>query len=148
MRQRAPRRRVEEARLLVRIVAEDAAELGRHGGRALLAHAAHRHAGVLGLEHHRDSARLERLLDRFDDLGRQRLLRLQAAGEGVDDPRELRQADDAAAAGNSRYAPCRRTARCGVRNAKRRRYRAPVRGPDSPTRRGTRASAACAASSR
>src|ERR1043166_130127 len=45
----------DEAHLLLRIVAEQAGELGGDGERARLLDAAHRHAGVLGLEHDGDA---------------------------------------------------------------------------------------------
>ena len=57
-------------------------------------HAAQRHALMLGLDHHGDAARLQRLVDCGDDVAGQPLLRLQAAGEDLDDAGELRQADD------------------------------------------------------
>ena len=62
---------------------------------ALLLHAAHGHAHVLGLDDHGDAARLQGLVDGADDLGRHGLLRLQAAGEDVDHAGELGQADHA-----------------------------------------------------
>ncbi len=74
---------------------EQAGELGREVDRAGLGDAAHRHAGVLGLEHHGDAARLEDLLDRGRDLRGQVLLRLQAPRIDVDQPRDLGQAHHA-----------------------------------------------------
>ena len=71
----------QEADLLGRIVLEEAGELGRQGRGALLLHAAHRHAQMLGLEHHGDAARLQDLVDRLGDLRRHGLLGLQAAGK-------------------------------------------------------------------
>src|SRR5688500_5802632 len=59
----------QETKLLVRIVADRAAELGGHRQRAGLFDAAQRHAGVLGLDHHRDAARLEDFFHRGGDLG-------------------------------------------------------------------------------
>ena len=49
--------------------------------RAMLGDAAHRHAGMLRLDHHRNAAGLEDLVDRGGDLGGEMLLGLQAAGE-------------------------------------------------------------------
>src|SRR4051812_39335339 len=47
----------QETRLLRRIVAEHAGEAAGEGHRAMLGDAAHRHAGMLRLEHHRNAAR-------------------------------------------------------------------------------------------
>ena len=90
-----PAHQRDEAHLLLRIVAEQAGELRGDGERAGLLHAAHRHAGVLGLDHHGDAARLQDLVDRGRDLRGQVLLRLQAPRVDVDQPRDLGQADDA-----------------------------------------------------
>ena len=57
---------------------------------------AHRHAQMLGLDHHEDTSGLERPLDRVGDLGREPLLHLWTLREHVDDPGDLRQAGDAA----------------------------------------------------
>ena len=76
-----------------RIVAEQAGEPGRQRGRAFLADAPHRHACMLRLDHHRNAARLQGLLDRVDDLRGQMLLGLQPAGEHIDQPRQLREPD-------------------------------------------------------
>ena len=131
---------IDEAGLLVRIVAENAGELRRDGRDAVLAHAAHRHAGVLGLDHHRDPARGERILDRLaicaDNASwvcrrRANMSTMRASFERPTTPR----------AGNSRYGPCRRTARYGARNAKRTRCRAPSRDRCSRTPHETRATA-------
>src|SRR5215470_9371410 len=54
----------DEAHLLVRVLAERAAELGGDGERAGLLDPAQRHAHVLGFKQHGDTARLEDLLDR------------------------------------------------------------------------------------
>ncbi len=62
----------------------------------LLLDAAHHHAQVLRLDHHRHAQRLERLLDAVADLDRQPLLHLQPARIGIDHARDLRQADDLA----------------------------------------------------
>ena len=56
---------------------------------------AHRHAEVLGLDHHERAAGLEHVDDRVGDLGREPFLHLRALGEAVDEARELRQAGDA-----------------------------------------------------
>ena len=66
----------------------------RHRRRTGLVDAADRHAHVLGLDHHRDAARLEDLFDRGGDLRGEMLLRLQAVRIDIDQPRQLRQADD------------------------------------------------------
>ena len=55
---------------------------------------AQRHALVLGLDHHGDPARFQRLVDRRDDLAGQAFLGLEAAGEDVDDAGELREPND------------------------------------------------------
>ena len=60
----------------------------------LLFHAAHHHAQVLGFADHSDSGWLDCVLDCFRHLLRETFLDLQAAGENVDDPRRLAQADD------------------------------------------------------
>src|SRR6202043_362662 len=58
----APAHQCDEPHLLAGIVAEQAGELARHRLGTRLFDAAQRHAGVLGLEHDRDSARLEHLV--------------------------------------------------------------------------------------
>ncbi len=80
-----------------RVFAEAAADGGGDGDGAGLLDAAHGHAGVLGLhdDHHADG--LEAVEERVGDLGGQALLHLQAAREGLDEARELRQPDDAPA---------------------------------------------------
>src|SRR5262249_40627475 len=83
---------LEEAHLLVGIVAEDAAKLRRYRRDALLLHAPHGHAHMLRLDHDRDAARLQVLVDRRQDLRGQMLLRLQTARIHVDDARDLREA--------------------------------------------------------
>src|SRR5882724_9762982 len=80
----------QEAMLLIRIVAEQPGEARRDRSRAILANAAYRHAGVLGLNQHGHTARLEHGVDRTRDLRREMLLRLQPVGENIDQARELR----------------------------------------------------------
>ncbi|CEI19623.1 hypothetical protein PAMH19_5013 [Pseudomonas aeruginosa] len=75
------------------VVAEFAEHHRSDHGRVLLFHAAHHHAHVLGLDHHRDAEGAGDLLDRLGDLPAHVLLDLQAAGVHVDDPRDLRQAE-------------------------------------------------------
>src|SRR5436190_11409335 len=76
------------------------AELPAYGGRdrpgPLLAHAADRHAQVLGLDDDDDAARLQPVLECIRHLARQSFLHLWPAREQVDQPRELRQAGDLA----------------------------------------------------
>jgi len=62
-----------------------------------LMHAARRHALVRRLDDDRDALRLQHLLQRVRDLHRHLLLDLQALRIDVDEPRELRDADDAMA---------------------------------------------------
>ena len=62
----------------------------------MLSYTACRHAAMAGLDHHGDTARAERRLQRGGDLTGQPLLQLQPPGEGVDQPRQFRNADDAA----------------------------------------------------
>src|SRR5947209_4406367 len=78
-----------------RVFAEAAAYGRGDGDRAGLLHAANGHAGVLGLhdDHHAD--RLESVEERVGNLGGQALLNLQAPRESLDQPRQLRQPDDA-----------------------------------------------------
>ena len=61
---------------------------------AELLDAAERHAEMLGLEHDADAARSELVLQPVRDLDGHALLDLQVAGEQLDDPAELAQADD------------------------------------------------------
>src|SRR5659263_492449 len=68
----------------------------RHGARAGLVHAAHRHAQVLALDDDDDPARLEELDQGVRDLAREPLLHLGAPGEDIDEPCELAQPRDAA----------------------------------------------------
>src|SRR5947208_7514818 len=81
-----------EARLLRRIVAEHAGVAAGEGHRAMLGDAAHRHAGMLGLDHHGNAAGFEDLVDRGRDLRGEMLLGLQPPREDVGQPRQLRQA--------------------------------------------------------
>src|SRR3954469_25295793 len=53
-----------ETHLFVRIVTERAGEMRGHRQRAGFLDAAQRHAHVLGLNHHRHTARLQNLIDR------------------------------------------------------------------------------------
>ena len=77
---------------------------------ARLAHAARRHALVLGLDQHGHAARAQRRLDGIGDLGRHGLLRLQALGEDLHHAGDLGDADDAAVGqvGDVRHAQERR----------------------------------------
>ena len=110
---------------------------GRRGDRqrARLAHPPHRHAQMLGLDHHEHAARLERLDERVGDLGGQPLLHLRPLREAVDDPGELRQARDAAVvAGDVRdVRPPVERQRGDARRSSTARCRAP-----GPSRRGRR----------
>ena len=101
---------LEKAVAIARIALEYAAEARRHSRDAMLAHTAHRHALVLGFDQDCDAARRQNRLDGAGDLCRQLLLRLQAAGEDLDDAGELRQADHAVArqVGDMRHADERR----------------------------------------
>src|SRR6185437_8687253 len=54
-----PAQHRHKAHLLVRVVAECAGELCRHGQCARLLHPAQRHAHMLGLDHYRHAARLQ-----------------------------------------------------------------------------------------
>ena len=84
-----------EAHLVFAAVAERSQKPRRHGRDARLGDAADRHAGVLGLEQHRDAARLEHFIDGDRDLRGQMLLRLQPARIDVDEAGEFRQTDHA-----------------------------------------------------
>src|SRR4029453_10323816 len=64
--------------------------------RVLLLHAAHQHTQVDRFHPPRHTARLERLVQRAGDLGRQPLLHLQTPTEHLDEPRNLGEADDLA----------------------------------------------------
>jgi hypothetical protein len=67
-----------------------------HHAAAMGADAARRHAAMLGVEHHGNTARMKRARDRHGDVTGQALLDLQAAGAGIDQPGQLRDADHAA----------------------------------------------------
>src|SRR5260221_5474978 len=69
----------QETGLLRRIVAEHAGEAAGERHRAMLGDAAHRHAGMLRLDHHCNAARLKNFVDRGRDLCGQMLLGLQTA---------------------------------------------------------------------
>ena len=78
-------------------VAEQAPHRRGDRGRARLADAPHRHAQVLGLDHHQHAPGLRALRSmRVGDLGGEPLLHLRALGVAVDQPGQLRQAGDAA----------------------------------------------------
>src|SRR5580700_1735889 len=59
-----PSQHGQETRLFRRIVAEHAGETAGERHRAMLGDAAHRHAGMLRLEHHCNAAGFENLVDR------------------------------------------------------------------------------------
>src|SRR5207302_7533034 len=80
----------QEARLLRRIVAEHAGVAAGEGHRTVLGDAAHRHAGMLRLDHDRNAAGLEHLVDGSCDLRGEMFLRLQAAREDIGEARKLR----------------------------------------------------------
>ncbi len=61
----------------------------------MLFDAPHRHAHVLGFEHHGGAARIDGLVDGLDDLGCQVFLGLQPLGEHVGDARQLGEAHNA-----------------------------------------------------
>src|ERR1700716_308999 len=81
----------QETRLFRRIVAEHAGKAAGECHRAMLGDAAHRHAGMLRLDHHCNAAGFENLVDCRRDLGCEMLLRLQAAREDIGETRQLRQ---------------------------------------------------------
>ena len=76
------------------ILAHEAVQRRRDRPRAGLLDTAQRHAEVLRLEHDADAARRQMRLQPVGDLLRQALLHLQVAREQVDDPGQLRKADD------------------------------------------------------
>ncbi len=82
---------------MIGIVPKRAEHSACHQIRAGLVHAASRHAEVFGLEHHGNAFRIQDFLNRVGDLGRHLFLNLEALGVSIDNPRELRDADDAAA---------------------------------------------------
>src|ERR1700683_3386621 len=81
--------------LIFGAVAERAEKPRGHGRDARLADAANRHAGVLGLDQHGDTVRLEDVLDGRGHLRGELLLGLQPARIDVDQAGEFRQADHA-----------------------------------------------------
>src|SRR5204862_4114429 len=72
-----------ETRLFRRIVAEHAGKAAGERRRAMLGDAAHRHAGMLRLDHHGNAAGFQDFVDRCCDLCGQMLLGLQAAREDI-----------------------------------------------------------------
>src|SRR6185312_13307293 len=78
-----------------RVVAEHAKHLAGDHGHATLVHAARGHALVRGVDDDGDAGRLQVVLDALRDLRGQRLLHLQALGIGLDDTRQLADADHA-----------------------------------------------------
>src|ERR1700758_4161407 len=84
-----PSHQGQEALLLRRIVTEHAGEAAGERRCAMLGDAAHRHAGMLRFDQHRNAAGLEDLVDRGRDLGGEMFLGLQAAGEDVGQPGKL-----------------------------------------------------------
>ena len=77
------------------VVAQQAVDRRRDGGRSRRRDAADRHALVLGFEHDADPLGREMLLQPVGDLLRQPFLHLEVAREQRDDARELRQPHDA-----------------------------------------------------
>src|SRR5439155_1479846 len=75
-------------------VAEGAEHRRRHRLGVLLLLAAHEHAEVDRFHDHGDAPRLERFVQRIRDLGRESLLHLQPPAVHLDEPRDLREADD------------------------------------------------------
>src|SRR3981081_3678195 len=88
---RGPAHQRNEPHLLGGIIAEQAGELARHRLGTRLFDAPQRHAGVLGLEHDRDAARLEHLVDRGDDLRVEMLLGLHATRIDADEAGVVRE---------------------------------------------------------
>ena len=79
-----------------RVVEEETCEGAGGRDAVLLFNAAHLHAEVAGLDDDGDAFRLQGLLNAVTDLLGEALLDLQAAGEGVDDPRNLAEANNGA----------------------------------------------------
>src|SRR5207344_802092 len=75
---------IHEARLDLRIIAENSEKLRRHRLRTDLGNTAPGHAGMLGPQHHCDAPRLEHLLDRGGNLRVEMLLGLQPQRKDVD----------------------------------------------------------------
>src|SRR3546814_19579081 len=80
----------EEAGLVARIRLEVAGKGRGERGRPLLLDAAHGHAHVFGLDHHRDAARLQRFISRGGNLRPPVLLRLAAAAAYIAHAGDLR----------------------------------------------------------
>src|SRR5215207_1012912 len=78
------------------VLTKGAQHAARHHRDPVLANAAGRHTGVGGLDDDRHSTRLEHLVDRVGDLGREPLLDLQPPCIGIDDARELRDSHNTA----------------------------------------------------
>src|SRR5471032_1773062 len=85
-----PTQHGHETNLLVGILAERAGEMRGNRHRAGFRHPAQRHAHMLGLDHHRDAARLEDLVNRGRDLRVEMFLRLQAPRIDIEQTRQLR----------------------------------------------------------
>src|SRR5690606_22859460 len=88
----------EPEELLARpeVLQEDAAHRAGDRLRVLLLHAAHHHAQVVRLDDHPHARGPQRVPHRLRDLVRHPLLHLQPTSEDLDDPRQLREADDLA----------------------------------------------------
>jgi hypothetical protein len=78
------------------IALERALERAGDGEGVLLLDAPHHHAEVDRLGHHGHATRRQHLLDHLGDLHREPLLHLEAAGEHLDEPGDLREAHDLA----------------------------------------------------
>src|SRR5689334_11237685 len=91
---RAMRSRQRGQKLLSRrrVVPKGPEHAARHHRNPVLAYSTARYAGVRGFDDHPNAARVQDLVDGVGDLRRQPLLHLKTAGEGVDNPRELRDA--------------------------------------------------------
>src|SRR2546423_7219852 len=76
------------------IVLEQPAHRRGDRQRARLAHAAHRHAQVLGFDQHERAAGVQRLDERVGDLGGEPFLDLRTLGEAVDEARQLGEPGD------------------------------------------------------
>src|SRR5436309_14318794 len=86
--------KVQELAPAPRVLQEHPAQGRRRGHRPSDLHAAHFHAQVAGVEDHTDALGLQRLHQAIGHLLHQPFLILEPAREVVDDPRDLRQADD------------------------------------------------------
>ena len=80
----------------MRVGLELPAHRRRGGDGAGLAHAAHRHAEVFGLDHHDGSARIQLAHQRVGDLRGQPFLHLRPLGVKIHQPRDFRQPGDPA----------------------------------------------------